>query len=97
MEQQLDSLSKRWTDICTWTEDRWLLLQDILLKWQYYSEELEVFCNWLSDQEQHLIKMKTADLQDPLQVVEQVKNLKVGNVLIFLFGIEEIVFHLILL
>ena len=77
MELQLESLSKRWTDICTWTEDRWLLLQDILLKWQYFSEELEVFCCWLSNQEQQLIEMKTADLQHPPHVVEQVKNLKV--------------------
>ena len=32
-------LGDRWAAICKWTEERWLLLQDILLKWQHFTEE----------------------------------------------------------
>lgn len=32
-------LGDRWANICRWTEDRWVLLQDILLKWQRFTEE----------------------------------------------------------
>lgn len=32
-------LGDRWANICRWTEDRWVLLQDVLLKWQRFTEE----------------------------------------------------------
>ncbi|ERE65230.1 dystrophin-like protein [Cricetulus griseus] len=32
-------LGDRWANICRWTEERWVLLQDILLKWQHFTEE----------------------------------------------------------
>ncbi|ELK32006.1 Dystrophin [Myotis davidii] len=39
LEEQLKVLGDRWANICRWTEDRWVLLQDILLKWQRFTEE----------------------------------------------------------
>lgn len=32
-------LGDRWAAICRWTEERWLLLQEILLKWQHFTNE----------------------------------------------------------
>ncbi|KAI2598987.1 dystrophin, partial [Homo sapiens] len=42
-------LGDRWANICRWTEDRWVLLQDILLKWQRLTEEQCLFSAWLSE------------------------------------------------
>uniref|UniRef100_A0AAY4EC99 Dystrophin n=1 Tax=Denticeps clupeoides TaxID=299321 RepID=A0AAY4EC99_9TELE len=39
LEQKLQVLGDRWAAICKWTEDRWLLLQEILLKWQHFTQE----------------------------------------------------------
>ncbi|KAG5193468.1 hypothetical protein JEQ12_019829, partial [Ovis aries] len=39
LEEQLKVLGDRWANICRWTEDRWVLLQDVLLKWQRFTEE----------------------------------------------------------
>ncbi|XP_052832324.1 dystrophin isoform X2 [Octopus bimaculoides] len=73
---QLEKLVKRWDDVCRLTEQRRLLLQDVLLKWQFYSDGLKAFCNWLNCQEEKLVKMRKATLKDPAEVSEQVKNLK---------------------
>lgn len=35
----LQHFGKRWAAICRWTEERWVLLQDILRKWQHFAEE----------------------------------------------------------
>lgn len=32
-------LGDRWAAICRWTEERWILLQEILLKWQHFTNE----------------------------------------------------------
>lgn len=63
--------------MCRLTEQRRLLLEDVLLKWHFYSDGLKAFCNWLNCQEEKLVKMRKATLKDPAEVSEQVKNLKV--------------------
>ena len=78
MENQLQHLGKRWATICHWTEQQWLLLQDVLLKWQTFAEDEIKFSDWLAEKEVVLAKMKTADLTDSKIAVEQVKELKVS-------------------
>uniref|UniRef100_A0A667XAM4 Calponin-homology (CH) domain-containing protein n=1 Tax=Myripristis murdjan TaxID=586833 RepID=A0A667XAM4_9TELE len=36
LESKLQVLGDRWAAICKWTEERWILLQEILLKWQMW-------------------------------------------------------------
>ena len=78
MENQLQHLGKRWATICHWTEQQWLLLQEVLLKWQSFAEDEIKFSDWLTEKEAVLVKMKTADLTDSQIAVEQVKELKVS-------------------
>ncbi|XP_069136952.1 dystrophin-like isoform X1 [Argopecten irradians] len=76
MENQLQNLGKRWAVICNWTEQQWLLLQEVLLKWQHFSEEQAMFSDWLAEKESVLSKMRECDLNDPDKVITQVKDLK---------------------
>lgn len=78
METQLQRLGKKWAAICTWTEQQWLVLQDLLLKWQNFSEEQAKFSDWLAEKEGILGTMMESDLTDPDTVIKQVKDLKVG-------------------
>lgn len=39
MQTCVQVLGDRWAAICRWTEERWLLLQEILLKWQHFTNE----------------------------------------------------------
>uniref|UniRef100_A0A8W8JFQ6 Dystrophin n=1 Tax=Magallana gigas TaxID=29159 RepID=A0A8W8JFQ6_MAGGI len=76
METQLQRLGKKWAAICTWTEQQWLVLQDLLLKWQNFSEEQAKFSDWLAEKEGILGTMMESDLTDPDTVIKQVKDLK---------------------
>ncbi|XP_061169275.1 dystrophin-like isoform X1 [Saccostrea echinata] len=76
MESQLQRLGKKWAAICTWTEQQWLVLQDLLLKWQNFSEEQDKFSDWLAEKEGVLGTMMESDLTDPDTVIKQVKDLK---------------------
>ena len=78
MESQLQRLGKKWAAICTWTEQQWLVLQDLLLKWQNFSEEQAKFSDWLAEKEGILGTMMESDLTDPDTVIKQVKDLKVS-------------------
>ena len=77
MENQLQHLGKRWATICHWTEQQWLLLQEVLLKWQAFAEDENKFSDWLTEKEAVLDKMKMSDLSDSVVAVEQVRELKV--------------------
>lgn len=79
MERQLQSLGKRWATICHWTEEQWLLLQEVLLKWQSFNEDETKFSDWLSEREEILEKMQTCDLSDSDVAVAQVQELKVSS------------------
>lgn len=77
MEGRLQVLGKRWGEICRWMEEQWLVLQELLLKWQHFTDEQFKFFDWLAQKEAILGKMRLADLSDTEQVIGQVKELKV--------------------
>ncbi|XP_028837014.1 dystrophin isoform X3 [Denticeps clupeoides] len=60
LEQKLQVLGDRWAAICKWTEDRWLLLQEILLKWQHFTQEQCEFDGWLTQKEQLVDSMHSS-------------------------------------
>ncbi|XP_052240299.1 dystrophin-like isoform X2 [Dreissena polymorpha] len=76
MEAQLQRLGKRWAAICHWTEEQWLLLQQVLVKWQNFSEDKLAFADWLSDRETLIQKMRAADLSETDVAIKQVQDLK---------------------
>ncbi|XP_076445085.1 dystrophin-like isoform X2 [Babylonia areolata] len=76
MEQQLERLGSRWAAVCRWTEDQWVVLQEVLLRWQQFHDEQTKFSVWLEEKEAVLRDMGHADLSDPDQVIVQVKHLK---------------------
>jgi dystrophin len=78
MEKQLERLGSRWAAVCRWTEDQWVLLQGVLLRWQQFADEQTKFSVWLAEKESVLARMGQADLSDPDQVIVQVKHLKVS-------------------
>ncbi|XP_059157467.1 dystrophin-like isoform X5 [Physella acuta] len=76
MEQTLESLGRRWAQICRWTEEQWLLLQELLMRWQQFSDEQDKFNDWLTEKEGILQEMKATELTTADQVIHQVKSLK---------------------
>ncbi|XP_073918839.1 dystrophin isoform X10 [Castor canadensis] len=64
LEEQLKVLGDRWANICRWTEERWVHLQDILLKWQRFTEEQCLFSAWLSEKEDLMKKIQTSGFKD---------------------------------
>ncbi|XP_025099293.1 dystrophin-like isoform X3 [Pomacea canaliculata] len=76
MEKQLEKLGSRWAAVCRWTEEQWVVLQEVLLRWQQFSDEQNKFQDWLTAKELVLEQMGHADLMDTDQVIMQVKHLK---------------------
>ncbi|XP_070191463.1 dystrophin-like isoform X2 [Littorina saxatilis] len=76
MEKQLERLGARWAAVCRWTEEQWVVLQEVLLRWQQFADEQTKFSSWLAEKESVLSNMSHADLSDPDQVIVQVKQLK---------------------
>ncbi|XP_076466610.1 dystrophin-like isoform X3 [Babylonia areolata] len=76
MEKQLEQLGARWAAVCRWTEDQWVVLQEVLLRWQQFNDEQTKFSVWLAEKESVLARMGQTDLSDPDQVIVQVKHLK---------------------
>ncbi|KAM6151297.1 dystrophin isoform 1-T1 [Rhynchocyon petersi] len=77
LEEQLKVLGDRWANICRWTEDRWVLLQDILLKWQRFTEEQCLFLSWLSEKEDAVNKIPTTGFLDPSEKLSSLQKLAV--------------------
>ncbi|XP_040122272.1 dystrophin isoform X6 [Oryx dammah] len=77
LEEQLKVLGDRWANICRWTEDRWVLLQDVLLKWQRFTEEQCLFSTWLSDKEDAVNKIPTAGFKDQSEMLSSLQKLAV--------------------
>nr|XP_060491749.1 dystrophin [Panthera onca] len=77
LEEQLKVLGDRWANICRWTEDRWVLLQDILLKWQRFTEEQCLFSAWLSEKEDALNKIHTTGFKDQSEMLSSLQKLAV--------------------
>lgn len=77
MENQLQALGKRWATICHWTEEQWLLLHQVLSKWQEFADDKSSFNDWLAEREVMLEQMRTADLSENEIAIQQVHDLKV--------------------
>ncbi|XP_012585751.1 PREDICTED: dystrophin isoform X6 [Condylura cristata] len=77
LEEQLKVLGDRWANICRWTEDRWILLQDILLKWQRFTEEQCLFNAWLSEKEETVSKINSTDFKDQSEMISSLQKLTV--------------------
>ncbi|XP_077920240.1 dystrophin isoform X9 [Halichoerus grypus] len=75
LEEQLKVLGDRWANICRWTEDRWVLLQDVLLKWQRFTDEQCLFSAWLSEKEDAVNKIHTTGFKDQSEVLSSLQKL----------------------
>ncbi|MGH0119294.1 UNVERIFIED_CONTAM: hypothetical protein FKN15_025765, partial [Acipenser sinensis] len=77
LEEKLQSLGGRWAAICKWTEERWILLQEILLKWQNFTEEQCLFDAWLIEKEEAVNRIQTTDFKDQNEMVTSLRQLAV--------------------
>ncbi|XP_049728818.1 dystrophin isoform X10 [Elephas maximus indicus] len=77
LEEQLKVLGDRWANICRWTEDRWILLQDVLLKWQRFTEEQCLFGAWLSEKEDAVNKIPITGFKDQNEKLSSLQKLAV--------------------
>ncbi|XP_072296331.1 dystrophin isoform X3 [Eucyclogobius newberryi] len=69
LESKLQVLGDRWAAICRWTEERWILLQEILLKWQHFTNEQCLFDAWLTQKEDLVCSIKTSNLKEQADIV----------------------------
>uniref|UniRef100_A0A3Q1JKZ4 Dystrophin n=1 Tax=Anabas testudineus TaxID=64144 RepID=A0A3Q1JKZ4_ANATE len=75
LESKLQVLGDRWAAICRWTEERWILLQEILLKWQHFTNEQCLFDSWLTQKEELVRSIKTSNLKDQPEMVACLRRL----------------------
>ncbi|OPJ69704.1 dystrophin isoform B [Patagioenas fasciata monilis] len=75
LEEQLQHFGKRWAAICRWTEDRWVLLQDILRKWQHFAEEQCLFDAWLTEKEDAVSKIHTTGFKDQNEMLINLREI----------------------
>uniref|UniRef100_A0A3P8NXL4 Dystrophin n=1 Tax=Astatotilapia calliptera TaxID=8154 RepID=A0A3P8NXL4_ASTCA len=69
LENKLQVLGDRWAAICRWTEERWIVLQETLLKWQHFTNEQCLFDSWLTQKEDMVGSIKTTNLKDQTEMV----------------------------
>uniref|UniRef100_UPI00398ED900 dystrophin isoform X4 n=1 Tax=Pristiophorus japonicus TaxID=55135 RepID=UPI00398ED900 len=77
LEEELQVLGERWAAICKWTEERWVLLQEILFKWQYFTEEQYLFDTWLMEKEESVSKIQTTGFRDQNEMVANLRKLAI--------------------
>ncbi|XP_074915962.1 dystrophin-like isoform X5 [Chelonoidis abingdonii] len=77
LEEQLQDLGDRWAAICRWTEDRWVLLQHILRKWQQFAEEQCHFDSWLTEKEDAVSRIHTTGFKDQNEMLASLQKLAV--------------------
>ncbi|XP_030603146.1 dystrophin isoform X3 [Archocentrus centrarchus] len=75
LETKLQVLGDRWAAICRWTEERWVLLQEILLKWQHFTNEQCLFDSWLTQKEEVVRSIQTTNLKDQTEMVACLRHL----------------------
>ncbi|XP_069568938.1 dystrophin isoform X2 [Brachyistius frenatus] len=75
LESKLQVLGDRWAAICRWTEERWILLQEILLKWQHFTNEQCLFDSWLTQKEELVRSIKTSNLKNQAETVSCLRSL----------------------
>ncbi|XP_016387170.1 dystrophin-like [Sinocyclocheilus rhinocerous] len=77
LEEKLQNLGERWAAICKWTEERWILLQKILLCWQHFSEEQLLFDSWLTQKEELVQTIQNSGTNDPNEVAANLRKLAI--------------------
>uniref|UniRef100_A0A8B9T593 Dystrophin n=1 Tax=Anas platyrhynchos TaxID=8839 RepID=A0A8B9T593_ANAPL len=77
LEEQLQHFGNRWAAICRWTEERWVLLQDILRKWQHFAEEQCLFDAWLTEKEDALSKIHTTGFKDQNEMLTSLHKITI--------------------
>ncbi|XP_067896656.1 dystrophin isoform X2 [Heterodontus francisci] len=77
LEEELQILGERWAAICKWTEERWVLLQEILFKWQYITEEQCLFDAWLEEKEESVSKVQTTGFRDQNEMIANLRKLAI--------------------
>uniref|UniRef100_A0A9J8C3C1 Dystrophin n=1 Tax=Cyprinus carpio carpio TaxID=630221 RepID=A0A9J8C3C1_CYPCA len=77
LEEKLQNLGERWAAICKWTEERWILLQKILLCWQHFSEEQLLFDSWLTQKEELVQTIQSSGTSDPNEVATNLRKLAI--------------------
>ncbi|XP_056182957.1 dystrophin isoform X10 [Falco biarmicus] len=77
LEEQLQRFGNRWAAICRWTEDRWVLLQDILRKWQHFAEEQCLFDAWLTEKEDAVSKIHSTGFKDQNEMLTSLRKLAI--------------------
>ncbi|XP_036396175.1 dystrophin isoform X3 [Megalops cyprinoides] len=75
LEEKLQHLGDRWAAICKWTEERWVLLQEILLKWQHFTEEQFLFDSWLVEKEELVNTIQSSGFKEHSEMVASLKKL----------------------
>ncbi|XP_076838749.1 dystrophin isoform X3 [Brachyhypopomus gauderio] len=77
LEEKLQNLGERWAAICKWTEERWLLLQQILMTWQHFTEEQHLFDSWLTQKEQLVLSIQSSGTTDHSEVAANLRKLAI--------------------
>ncbi|KAL1021783.1 hypothetical protein UPYG_G00017880 [Umbra pygmaea] len=77
LEQKLQHLGDRWAAICKWTEERWVLLQEILLKWQHFTEEQCLFDSWLTQEEELVQSIQRSGFKEQSDMVTSLRRLAI--------------------
>ncbi|XP_078264997.1 dystrophin isoform X3 [Rhinoraja longicauda] len=77
LEEELQILGERWAAICKWTEERWVLLQEILFKWEYFTEEQCYFDAWLAEKEKTVSKIQTSGFGDQNEMLTNLRKLAI--------------------
>ncbi|XP_020893920.1 dystrophin, partial [Exaiptasia diaphana] len=75
LEEQLAQLGDRWSSVCRWTEQRWVLLQEVLNNWQEYRDEERRLSKWLSEKENEVDVLKHVDMGDPESIAHHLQKL----------------------
>ncbi|XP_020615403.1 dystonin-like isoform X2 [Orbicella faveolata] len=76
-QQQVKSLSDRWSKVWNWSEQRKHQLLKVLSNWQRFRDEQLILLNWLSSKEKTLKDMGRTDLTDEDEVKEHLEKLRI--------------------
>ncbi|XP_035390530.1 dystrophin isoform X1 [Electrophorus electricus] len=77
LEEKLQNLGERWAAICKWTEERWILLQQIIMIWQHFIEEQHLFDSWLTQKEQLVLSIQSSGTTDQNEVAANLRKLAI--------------------
>uniref|UniRef100_A0AAR2KC62 Dystrophin n=1 Tax=Pygocentrus nattereri TaxID=42514 RepID=A0AAR2KC62_PYGNA len=79
LEEKLQNLGERWAAICKWTEERWILLQKILMSWHHFTEEQHLFDSWLTQKEQLVLSIQSTTDPNEIAILKADLELKRQN------------------